>query len=160
MSAGKILISIVVALGLVSAAPAKAGEPHAHDDHSATVQLRLDNGKKWRTDEALRRGMDEIRKAIAESQTLIHENAFTPSQYDALAAGIQTQIDYVVGNCKLPEDADEQLHLMLEQLIDGVAEMKATTGGDKRAKGAERIARALVQYGEYFDHSGWPPPAR
>ncbi len=148
----KSFISTVVALGLALGAPALAAEPHANGDIAATVPLRLNDGKKWQTDDALRRGMREIRAAVAESLPPIHQNAFTPMQYDALAARIQAQIDYVVGNCKLPEEEDKQLHLVLEQIIDGVAEMKATTGRDQ---GAVKIVRALAQYGEYFDHAGW-----
>ena len=148
----KSIISMAIALCLVLGAPAFAAEPHAHGDRAAAVHLRLDNGKKWQTDDVLRRGMSEIRTVLAESLTPIHEKVFSPEQYQALAARIQAQIDYVVGNCKLPEEADQQLHLVLEQIIDGVAEMKAATGP---SQGAAKIVRALAQYGEYFDHDGW-----
>jgi hypothetical protein len=154
MFTNKLFIPTIVALGLALSAPALAAEPHAHGGAAATVQLQFNNGKKWQTDDVLRRGMSEIRSAVAESLTPIHENAFTPAQYDALAARIQGQIDYVVGNCKLPDEDDKQLHLVLEQIIDGVAEMKAATGRDQ---GAVRIVQALAQYGEYFDHAGWRP---
>ena len=142
-----------LAFGLVVASPSIAAESHAHGG-TATVELRLDQGKKWPTDEALRRGMSEIRLAMAQSLTPIHNNALTPAQYDALAKRIQAQIDYVVGNCKLPEQADQQLHLVLEQIIDGAADMKAATGRDR---GAVRVVQALGQYGRYFDHPGWQP---
>ena len=154
MFTNKSIISMAIALCLVLGAPAFAAEPHAHGNKAAAVHLRLDNGKKWQTDDVLRRGMSEIRTVLAESLTPIHENVFTPKQYDALAARIQAQIDYVVSNCKLPEKADQQLHLVLEQIIEGVAEMKAAT---RPSQGAAKIARALAQYGEYFDHVGWRP---
>lgn len=154
MFLSKSLIPTVVALGFVMGLPALAAEPHAHGGTAATVQLQLDHGKKWQTDDALRRGMSQIRTDMAESLTPIHNNAFTPVQYEALAGRIQAQIDYVVGNCKLPEQADQQLHLLLEQIIDGAGEMKAATGRDQ---GAAKIVRALAQYGEYFNHAGWRP---
>ncbi|MET0942830.1 MAG: hypothetical protein ABWY13_15865 [Mesorhizobium sp.] len=110
MFTNKSIISMAIALCLVLGAPAFAAEPHAHGNKAAAVHLRLDNGKKWQTDDVLRRGMSEIRTVLAESLTPIHENVFTPKQYDALAARIQAQIDYVVSNCKLPEKADQQLH--------------------------------------------------
>jgi hypothetical protein len=147
------LANAAVAFGLIVAPPAIAAESHAHGG-TAALKLRLDQGKKWPTDEALRRGMGEIRLAMAQSLTPIHSNAFTPAQYDALAKRIQAQIDYVVGSCKLPEQADQQLHLVLEQIIDGAADMKAATGRDR---GAVKVVRALDQYGKYFDHAGWQP---
>lgn len=148
------LLLAVTAFALGCAGPGFAVEPHAHGGKAAAVKLQLNNGKKWQTDEALRRGMSEIRAAMAEALTPIHENVFTPAQYDSLAARTQAQIDYVVSNCKLPEAADQQLHIVLEQLIDGVAEMKAATGRDH---GAAKIVRALAQYGDYFNHAGWRP---
>ena len=154
ISLTKSLIPAIVVLGLAMGPPTLAAGPHAHDEPAATVQLRLDHGKKWSTDDALRRGMSEIRVAMAQSLTPIHNSVFTPAQYEALATRIQTQIDYVVGNCKLPEQADQQLHLVLEQIIDGAAEMKSAAS---RKQGAIKIVRALAQYGEYFDHSGWQP---
>jgi hypothetical protein len=154
MFTSKLLIRAVIALALCCAGPGFAVEPHAHGDTAAAVKLQLNHGKKWQTDEALRRGMSEIRAAMAEALTPIHENVFTPAQYDALAARTQIQIDYVVSNCKLPEAADQQLHVVLEQIIDGVAEMKAATGRDQ---GAAKIVRALGQYGDYFNHAGWRP---
>jgi hypothetical protein len=146
------LIPAVVALGLALGATALAAEPHSHGHTSAAVQLRLDHGKKWQTDDVLRRGMSKIRSASAAALPAIHNNTFTPAQYGALAADIQAQVDDVVANCKLSEEADQQLHLVLEQIIDGVAGMKVATGRDQ---GAAKIVRALALYGEYFDHAGW-----
>lgn len=149
------LMLTIVALGFLMGPAVLAAEPHDQSGTTAPVGLQLDHGKKWPTDDVLRRGMNEIRVAMAQSLTPIHSDAFTPAQYEALAQRIQTQIDDVVANCKLPEQADRQLHLVLEQIIDGAADMKATTG---REQGAVKIVRALAQYGEYFDHAGWQPP--
>lgn len=145
-------VAAALTLSLAIGQPVLAAGPHAHDKPAATVQLQLDHGKKWPTDDVLRRGMSEIRVAMMRSIPPIHNNAFTPVQYEALAASIQQQIDYVVGNCKLPEQADQQLHLVLEQIIDGAADMKT---GTSRDQGATKIVRALDQYGTYFDHAGW-----
>ncbi|WP_245471606.1 hypothetical protein [Bradyrhizobium nanningense] len=147
----KSLILAVLALGVAMGPPALAAGPHAHDKPAAAVQLRLDHGKKWPTDDVLRRGMDDISLAMRQSLAPIHSNVFTPAQYEALATRIQARVDDVVGNCKLPEQADQQLHLVLEQIIDGAAKMKTGTGRDQ---GAIKIVRALAQYGAYFDHAG------
>ena len=157
MSISKVLVSAVFALALAfgSIGAGSAAEPHSHGD-AAAVQLKLDNSKKWQTDDALRHGMGEIRQTMAASLKLIHENTFSPAKYEALAADVQKHIDYVVGNCKLPEQADQQLHLVLEQIIDGAAEMKKGAG---RNQGAVKVVRALAQYGKYFDHAGWAPLA-
>ncbi|WP_246776451.1 hypothetical protein [Bradyrhizobium sp. CCBAU 53351] len=143
-----------LALCLVLGQPALAAGPHAHEGPTATTRPQLDHGKKWPTDDVLRRGMNDISLAMRQSLGPIHSNVFTSARYEALAARIQAQVDDVVGNCKLPEQADQQLHLVLEQIIDGAARMKSGTGRDE---GAIKIVRALAQYGEYFDHAGWQP---
>lgn len=153
------LMLTVVALGFLAGPIVLAAEPHDHGGTTAPVQLQLDHGKKWPTDDVLRRGMNEIRAGMAQSLTPIHDHTFTPAQYDALAQRIQTQIDDIVANCKLPEQADQQLHLVLEQIIDGAADMKGATETG-RDQGAVKIVRALAQYGEYFEHADWQPPER
>ena len=157
MSISKVLVSAVFALALAfgSIGAGSAAEPHSHGD-AAAVQLKLDTGKKWQTDDALRHGMGEIRQTMAASLKPIHENTFSPAKYEALAADVQKHIDYVVGNCKLPEDADQQLHIVLEQILDGINEMKSSA---QKQQGAIKIVNALGIYGKYFDHAGWTPLA-
>jgi hypothetical protein len=150
----KLLMSGLVAFGLALAPTGvAAAEPHAHAA-AAAAEIKLDNGKKWPTDEALRRGMGEIRTAMADALPLIHVKKFSRGAFDELAGRVQGQIDYVTANCKLPEEADHQLHLVLEQILDGSAVMKADKG---RAEGAVKIVQALELYGTNFNHAGWKP---
>ena len=152
MSTTKLLMSGLIAFGLALAPPGVvAAEPHAH---AATAQIKLDNGKKWPTDDALRRGMSEIRTAMADALPPIHADKFSPAAFDGLAGRVQGQIDHVIANCKLPEEADHQLHIVLEQILDGIAAMKADKG---RAAGAIKIVQALELYGTHFNHTGWKP---
>jgi len=148
----RLLISGLIAFGLALAPTGiLAAEPHAH---AATAKISLDNGKKWPTDEALRRGMGEIRTAMADALPPIHANKFSSGAFQQLAGRVQGQVDYVTANCKLPEAADHQLHVVLEQILDGIAAMKADT---KRAGGAVKIVQALDLYGANFNHAGWKP---
>jgi len=152
MFTSKLLMSGLMALGLALAPlGAVAAEPHAH---AATVEIKLDDGKKWPTDAVLRRGMEEIRLAMADAVTPIHRNEFSPAAYAALAARVQAQVDDVVANCQLPEEADQQLHIVLEQILDGIAAMKSETA---RPQGAVKLVQALDLYGTHFEHAGWQP---
>lgn len=105
-----------LALGLALFSPAFAATEHAHGSPGrAALELTLNNGQKWPTDEALRRAMGEMRGLLATSIGRIHASQFTSADYVALADRLQEQIDYVTANCKLPEEADAQLHIVLAE---------------------------------------------
>jgi hypothetical protein len=126
---------------------------HAHG-HEKPAQLTLDNGKKWATDDNLRLGMSRIRDALVAELPAIHSGNTTAERYRTLAQKTNDQIAFMVKNCKLEQQADAMLHLVLADIIAGSDAMMAQ-GGSEARKGAEKIARALENYGAYFEHSGW-----
>ena len=72
----------------------------------------------------------------------------------ALAKKIETQVAYMIQYCKLPADADAQLHLVIADLTAGADAMKGKDAAARKA-GAEKIVAALDAYGKHFDHPGW-----
>jgi hypothetical protein len=154
----KHFIAASLALGLATSGPVFASTKHTHGKHSGTaLELTLNHGKKWPTDAALRRGMDAMRSAMETSLERIHTGQFTSVDYAALADRLQLQVDYVTANCKLPEKADAQLHLVLAEILEG---MDAMRNGSDRSQGALRAAVALDAYGRHFNHPNWAPIAR
>jgi hypothetical protein len=61
----------------------------------------------------------------------------------------------MVSNCKLPQNADAMLHLVLADIIAGSDAMQGKLPGTKARDGAVKIVHALDSYGKYFDHPGW-----
>lgn len=149
MLSKRALFAFAVAAGLSAGAHA-ASDPHGHA--GAPPALTLNKGQKWQTDEALRQGMDEIRAAMAAALPRIHQRQFAPDDFAALAERVQGQVDHIVSNCQLPEDADAQLHVVLAQVLDGIAALKGRNGQDQ---GAVAIVAALHAYGAHFAHPGW-----
>lgn len=149
------LLSTFLALGLALAPTALIAAP-AHK-HSDTIELTLDHGRKWPTDAPLRKGMNEIRATMVDAISSIRAGKLSPDSYKGLARKVQTQVDGIVANCKLPEAADQQLHLVLEQVLDGIAIMNGDAG---QAEGAGKVVLALNQYGAHFDHAKWRPLER
>lgn len=154
MVINKSLAATVVALGLAVglSGAVSAAAPHGYDGHA--MELRLNNGEKWQTDEALRTGMSRIRAAFDAALPLIHTGQYSAIEFSALADRIQEQVDYLVSNCKLPEEADIQLHLALAQVLDGINVMREEGGQEQ---GAVAIVQALNAYGDHFDHPEWKP---
>ena len=139
----------------VNAEAIMAGE-HNHHSHGPEkqAQLSLNNGKKWVTDENLRQAMARIRDVLEADLHVIHSGKATPEQYRALAQKTHDQVTFITGNCKLEQKTDTMFHIVLADIIAGAEAMSGQDGKAAR-KGAEKLARALENYGAYFDHPGW-----
>jgi hypothetical protein len=147
----------VLAAALAGAAvlgvPAAFADAHGHGA-TEVHKLTLNQGKKWATDEPLRKGMAEIRTLVEAQYTGIHKGTLKPAEYAALGERIEAQVGYVVANCKLDPQADANLHVILEVVLEGVETMKGKENKSPRA-GAGKVVAALNDYGKYFDHPGW-----
>jgi len=140
---------------LLSMSPAiVSAQDHSHSHAAEPAQLTLNHGKKWATDDNLRKGMSRIRDALAAELPAIHSGKATAEQYRALAKKTNDQIAFMVKNCKLEPEADAMLHLVLADVIAGADAMTAQSHSEQH-KGAAKIAHALESYATYFEHPGW-----
>lgn len=147
--------AFVLSFAIGTTAVAYATEPAAHAGHQANDLLpRLNAGAKWQGDANMISGMNAIRSSISPLVPAIHAQTLPADDYKRLATDIQAQVDFMVANCKLSPEADEQFHIVLAQVLDGISAMEA---GPHREAGAARIVTALNSYGEYFTHPGWQP---
>lgn len=155
---GAKLLAAVACIGFGLAATPSVAQTHEHDAGGTIHTLQLDHGKKWATDEPLRKGMNEIRALIAANSAAIHAGKLAASQYAALGSQIEERVAYIVGNCKLGPAADANLHLVVADLIAGADAMQGKAGAASPRAGASKVVGALDAYGRYFDHPGWRKP--
>jgi len=147
-------------LCLACVLPAAAQTAHEHQHAGAAVaNLELDAGRKWATDASLRSGMAQIRAAFDADHPAIHAGKETDAGYEALAARIESQINDIVKNCKLPAAADGNLHYVIADLLQGVSLMRGKDPARTRHDGAALVHGALIAYGRYFEDPGWQPDA-
>ena len=154
------LVVAVLAVGSLTGKPARAAAEHAHAHGHDAPKLALNAGKKWATDDPLRQGMTKIRNAVAAKLPAVHRGNMSAGQYDALGAEIDTQIAHIVQNCKLDPKADEALHVILADLIEGNETLQGKKAKQARSAGVERVVSSLDRYGRYFDHPGWKSQPR
>ena len=152
----KLIAATGLALGLVATGVA-AAEHDAHKHGADAVKLTLDNGKKWATDEPLRKGMGNIRTEMQASLHEIHTGKFSTAKYSDLASKVNSEVGGMVAQCKLEPKADAQLHLVIADLLDGVETMQGKAKNVKRQTGAIKVLAALEKYGNYFDQPNWQP---
>lgn len=159
------LLAMLASLTLLAAAPNIVLAQHEHGQHAvhgtagAVAQLRLNDGSKWQTDAALRSGMANVRAAFDADHPAIHAGKQTDAQYLTLATRIEQQVDTIVANCRLPADADANLHLVVADLLLGVSLMRGEDPKRSRHDGASLVHGALTEYGQYFDDPEWQPQA-
>ncbi len=153
------LLSLVACSFCLAAASVFAAEPtgHSHDHAATPAKLALDAGKKWASDEALRKAMANIRNAMDESLHAIHEGKLPAAKYGALAAKVNGEVAYMVSNCKLEPKADAQLHLVIAEILEGAEAMEGKLKKVKRQNGALKVIGALENYAIYFDDPNWKP---
>lgn len=153
-------IAIALAVGALalSAAslPPVALAADAHDHGAATsAKLHLDHGRKWATDEPLRRGMAAIREGVHGAPAPMHKATARPEAYAELGGRIEAEVGRIVKECKLPPDADAQLHLVIADVIAGADAMKSAKTAAAGRAGLVKVDGALKTYAKYFDHPGW-----
>jgi hypothetical protein len=157
------LLAVVLFWALV-ASPAIAQQQHEHEHESgaaAVARIKLDAGRKWVTDASLRDGMADIRAAFDADHPAIHAGQQTDAQYAVLAGRIESQVNSIVANCRLPPEADANLHYLIADLSQGVGLMRGQDPARTRHEGAALVHGALRAYGEFFDDPAWSaePPA-
>lgn len=159
MPVSKIFTHAILAIGLIGGLglPSHGAEPHSHGAApSQNTELRLNKATTWKTDATFKKGMTGIRADVAASLDRIHAGTLSADGYKALADRLQQHIDFIVGQCHLAPEVDEQAHVLLERMIDGMADM----GNAQTAmSGAVQVVQALAVYPKYFDHPGWTPLA-
>jgi len=149
-----LFISTIILLisGLITTQQVSASE-HKHDNHhSQQAMMQLNHGEKWPIDASLHKGMNSIKSSMEANISAIHYKNFKSKQYQTLANEIKVHLVYLFENCKLPTDADAQLHILLFKIMQGNKQMQEL--GDQRS-GAIEIIKALQQYPQYFDDSNW-----
>lgn len=143
---------LALSVALIPAGDAFAKTDHHHGASATPLQLTLDKGSKWQTDAPLRKGMDAIRVALEGALPAVHRGGFAPQAYADLARILEKAVDGIVADCKLPEAADAQLHIILTHILDGTGMMKDASG---QKSGIVKTIEAVNAYGEHFDHPGW-----
>jgi hypothetical protein len=153
-------INVLSALCLVLVTTPAYAEEHQHQHKSqsnAQPSMHvLKPGEKWKTDEVVKLGMNNIRQAISARQDDITKGRLSAHDYHRIAIVIERNAAEIVRNCKLAKDADSAFHsVVLVDLLDGVTLMRTSKNIQAQRVGALGVFQAFRNYGKYFQHEGW-----
>ena len=91
---------------------------HQHGGHQA-ADLQLNHGQRWQTDAPLREGMERIRAAVAAAADRTDATGgLDASSGKVLADEIDAAIAFMVSHCRLPPQADANLHILIGQMAE------------------------------------------
>lgn len=151
-------INVLSALCLVLVTTPAYAEEHQHQSQSnAEPSMHvLKPGEKWKTDEVVKLGMDNIHQAISARQDDIIKGRLSAHDYHRIAIVIERNAAEIVRSCKLAKDADSAFHsVVLVDLLDGVTLMRTSKNIQAQRVGALGVLQALRNYVKYFQHKGW-----
>ena len=143
-----ILISAVLSFVFSGQSYAAEKNHHSHGDRSTITEVKPD--KKFIADEALKERMNSILSAMQE---LNKTGSASEKKKKVVTTGgrVESVVQDIFKNCKLVPDADAAIHPILAEILEGANLLKK---GDEK-NGHERIHKALLKYGDNFEHSGW-----
>lgn len=147
------IVLFIVTMSITPAAMSKNGAEEHHHKTSAPIAVPSPENRSV-TDEPLRRGMQAIRKAVADSLQAYHQKTLTAEQAGILANTVNENIRYMIANCKLEPEADAVLHDLIGQMAKGANRIEVEASAKD---GLPQIVDALVRYPDYFEHMGWKP---
>lgn len=151
--------TMIFVLLIVSAVQIAYAEEHHHHEASNKQEIRLDvDGKKWATDEPLRRGMNQINVLAKESMTPIHSGQATDETYKKLGRALKKQTDAIFKNCKLAPAADQELHKILVPIVKAEDTFTGSGSLGEKHEAFMAVLQSLEQYGVYFAHEKWNSP--
>ena len=146
-------IAVLLCAMLAPAALPVTAQDHAghHAPAPAATPAKPAPGKRWATDAPLRKGMAEIRAAVDALRHYEHGH-LGPKDAATLATTVESQVAYLVANCKLEPQADAALHGIIARLLQGAAALKANP---KDTAALATLRQALQDYPRQFDDPGW-----
>lgn len=147
------IVSLIFAWVYGVSSPAFAVESEEHSAGERGTPM-LNHGRKWATDDLLRKKMVEVRETVTSRFNVIDKGQMTLDDYKAMGATIEHQAVGIVAQCKVPARADATFHLVIADLLAGAATLQGRTKKEPR-QGTRVVITVLNRYGDYFDQPGW-----
>lgn len=120
---------------------AESSTDHQHSD--STSILQLNNGAKWKTDEATRKNVAAIEQVVNDSSYATGKNR---AQF---ANQLQVRLDTLVQQCKMTGPDHDALHVWLENVIHDLKEIKEDE--DEYNKRYTALKKDVESFNDYFE---------
>ena len=143
-----IILSLLIAACSNNESHIGVAKGDKHEEHdsatAAVVTVPLNNNAKWRTDDATRKNVVAMVRAVNDS------NNIGTSRKQQLVQQLQGTIDTLVQQCTMKGPGHDALHLWLEQVMHDLKSVKEETD-DGYQKSYAALKRDVENFYAYFE---------
>ena len=107
-------------------------------------EISLDNGQKWRADEATTSGIESMIELVEKN------TPSTPEDYRKLGAALNDEKNLLIKRCTMEGPPHDNLHIYLQPLLEKIAALQQTTSSEKGREKLSEIRVHLEKYYEFF----------
>ena len=139
-----LILLLAVMASCTSQQSAKEQEDNkANDNEKSIVTIPLNNGAKWKADEA-------TKKNVAGMVQLVNDSSFQDSsKRKQLSASIQSQIDTLVRQCSMKGAEHNALHVWLEKALKDIKGMKEKDG--EYSEAYAKLKKDIESFYDFFE---------
>lgn len=117
-----IILSVAVAACTGEVKTDKHGNETAKELQKTETILQLNDGRKWKADEATRRN-------VAAMVNVVNDRSYTiAANRGALVSNMQSNIDTLVKECRMKGPEHDALHVWLEEVLKDMKALKEEDG--------------------------------
>jgi hypothetical protein len=127
-------------MGCNNASHEHATKEEAHQDRDSVASLQLNNGSKWKTDEA-------TKKNVASIKQLVNDSNYYKKEAESFTRELQTGIDTLVQQCRMTGPAHEALHFWLGNVLH---DLNALKKGERKDAFTD-LHKNVMLYDAYFE---------
>lgn len=148
----RLVLAALITTGLFACNDTKnesAGHVHSQDSvtHSTSEkqsQLVLNDGKKWKLDEATRNNIDSIKKTV---QTVAVSKE---KDYAKAATDLENDANRLVSQCRMSGKDHDMLHMWLESFLSDLKQLK-TGSKEEQPMAFAKIETSVNGFSDYFE---------
>jgi hypothetical protein len=121
-------------------------ELEQHDTYKADpgIGLQLNNGARWKTDDATRKNVDKLTELLKDSRYLEVKNR------TELVQKAQAGIDTLVQLCRMTGPDHEALHVWLKKVLHDINKLKEGQDDDYK-KSYATLKKDVESFSEFFE---------
>ena len=141
----KKLFVILTALAAACTNPKNADQPDkvVHEHATTTPADQLNNGNKWKADQATKQNVAEMMKVVNDSSYA------NETQRGELYKIMQTKIDTLVSQCSMQGPDHDALHVWLEKVLKDMNEIKS--GDDEYSEAFTDLKKDIENFNVQFE---------